>query len=566
MAATGKERMKPHIKYSRSARRRYLSWGRRVGSPFSLAVLLAACLAAFPLNGHPSSPPTVSANGESLTGVWDGPGGTIASFRGVPFASPPVGELRWRAPRPHAPRSGEQDAVRFAPACSQTDSAVDWYTGVASAFGHGEEVVDRPAGVSEDCLYLNIWSPEIDPAADLPVMVFVHGGGNSGGWSYEPNYRGAVLAARGLVVVTIAYRLGPFGFFSHPALDNADGEPVANFGLLDIRAAFGWVRNHIRAFGGDPGHITGFGESAGALDLVDLLLADLSQGQGSQSLFRRLISQSLGGSLQGRDTLADEQEIGVRLAQILGLTDAVTAAQLRAIPAGRLLAAAGKLPDDYYPDGVVDGRTLFRQPMEVIQSARADGVDLILGTNADEWLMYIDEGATRTDLERYASEAAPGRSRELLAAVSGESDPRRALDRLRTARAMMCPSRQLAAFANASGGHGRVYYFSRQRSGPGGAQLGAYHGTELPYVFGTHDRWLPTEPQDLALTETVMGYWGAFARTGDPNGPGRPQWPVYTVRQPMAMVLGEVAGAAPAPDDGLCGLLGMRYEAPGETP
>jgi len=558
--------MKLQSKHSRSASRWHLTWGRRLGSPFSAVILLVTCLAVFPLNGHPSSPPTVSANGENLTGLWDGPEGTVASFRGVPFASPPVGELRWRAPRPHVPRTGEREAARFAPACSQTSSGVDWYIGVASAFGHGEEVVDRPAGVSEDCLYLNIWSPEIDPAADLPVMVFVHGGGNSGGWSYEPNYRGAALAARGFVVVTVAYRLGPFGFFSHPALDNDDGEPVANFGLLDIRAAFEWVRDHIRSFGGNPERITGFGESAGAIDLVDLLLADLSQGRGSESLFRRLISQSLGGSLKSRDTLADEQATGVRVAQILGLPDAVTAAQLRAVPAERLLAAAGKLPDDYYPDGVVDGRTLFRQPIEVIQSARADGVDLILGTNADEWLMYIDKGATRTDLERYASEAAPGRSRELLAAVSGETDPRRALDRLRTARAMMCPSRQLAAFANARGGHGRIYYFSRQRSGPGGAQLGAYHGTELPYVFATHDRWLPTEPEDQALTETVMGYWGAFARTGDPNGPGRPQWPVYTAQRPMAMVLGEASGAAPAPDDGLCGLLGMRYEVPEETP
>ena len=160
--------------------------------------------------------PRVHANGEDLVGAWVYGRGSVAVFKGVPFAAPPVGELRWRAPRPHQPRQGPQQAVEFAPACMQGPHITNWYAGVAAGFGYGPETVGRPNGVSEDCLYLNVWTPSPQTGAGLPVMVWVHGGSNKGGWSYEPNYIGDKLAARGVVVVTVTYRLGPFGFFSHP--------------------------------------------------------------------------------------------------------------------------------------------------------------------------------------------------------------------------------------------------------------------------------------------------------------------------------------------------------------
>jgi len=210
------------------------------------------------------SGPVVLANGEELHGIWEGEGNQIAVFKGVPFATPPVGDLRWRAPRPNTPRQGPQSAAEFAPGCMQTTYSTDWYARVAAAFGHGPEVAARPLGVSEDCLYLNIWTPELNPEAGLPVMVWVHGGSNKGGWSYEPNYIGTRLAEKGVIVVSIAYRLGAFGFFSHPALDNGEGQPVANFGWLDGIHAFTWVTEYIRAFGGDPENITAIGESSGA--------------------------------------------------------------------------------------------------------------------------------------------------------------------------------------------------------------------------------------------------------------------------------------------------------------
>ena len=500
--------------------------------------------------------PVVVANGEKLLGGWVGQTRQIAEFKGIPFAAPPIGPLRWRAPRAHAPRDGQQAATTFGPACMQGSSGVDWYVGVAEAFGHGPEVVGRPVGVSEDCLYLNVWSPKPVSDAALPVMVFVHGGSNAGGWSYEPNYIGATLAARGVVVVTIAYRVGPFGFFSHPALNNPEGEAVANFALLDIRAAFQWVSRNIGAFGGDPENITGFGESSGAFDLVDLLLADLAQAGGTQSLFRRLVSQSIGGPAMIRKTLAEEQATGEFLALQLGLGSGVTASRLRQIPAEDILKAAAHLPDRHYFSAVIDGKTVPRHPLETLQLARTAGVDLIAGTNADEWYMYVNEDATQKDVQDWIAENAPEQQAALLAEVAGEPGARSAMDRLRTARQMLCPSRYLAMRTNEAGGRGWVYYFSRQRAGSGGERLRVYHGTELPYVFDRHDSWLPMEDVDRVLTEAILDYWVQFARTGDPNLAGRPAWPVHSRRHPAVMELGDQIGEMKAFSTELCNLLG----------
>jgi para-nitrobenzyl esterase len=433
---------------------------------------------------------------------------------------------------------------------------VDWYVGVAEAFGHGPDVVGRPNGLSEDCLYLNVWSPQTGKDSGLPVMVFVHGGSNSGGWSYEPNYLGENLAARGVVVVTVAYRLGPFGFFSHPALDNGGGEPLANFALLDIRMAFQWVAEHIDAFGGDPENITGFGESAGAFDLVDLLLADLAAGGAPKSMFRRLISQSIGGPAMARKTLAEEQAAGVFLAEQAGLESPVSADSLRRLPAETVLQAAEKLPPDHYHSAVIDGLTIPMHPLDVLKNIRAGGVEVIAGTNADEWYMYVGEDLTQQDVRQWIEENAPGNREALLEAVAGETDPRRALDRLRTAQSMLCPSRYLARRLNESGGRAWVYYFTRQRAGSGGERLKAYHGAELPYVFDSHDAWLPVEAIDRELTRAVMDYWVQFAKTGNPNLAGRPEWPVHSRQDPAVMELGTRVGGIDASSTALCELLG----------
>lgn len=504
-----------------------------------------------------SSPaPEVQANGEILSGSWADTPVPVARFSGIPFARPPIGSLRWRAPQPHQPRQGKQAAQGFAAACMQDNGNVDWYAGVARAFGHGAEVVERPVEISEDCLYLNVWSPQLSAGARLPVMVFVHGGSNRGGWSYEPNYIGQNLAARGVVVVTITYRLGAFGFFSHSALDNGEGEPVANFALLDICAAFRWVHQHISAFGGDPENITGFGESSGAFDLADLLMVDLDTGNGNQSLFRRLILQSIGGPSRIRRTLAQEQEIGRELTASLGLAGDVTAEQLRDVPAADVLKAAGQLPSGHYFSAVIDGVTVPRHPLAVMGQVQAAGVELIAGTNADEWYMYLDRETSRKDLENWISENAPEHREELLEFTADEQDARRALDRMRTARRMMCPARFLAQTISNAGGRAWVYYFDRQRPGDGGEQLGAYHGAELPYVFDRHDAWLPTSETDRVLSSAMMHYWVQFARNGNPNGGRQPGWPVYTGQQPELLLLGDRIGSIADPSIELCKMLG----------
>jgi para-nitrobenzyl esterase len=509
--------------------------------------------------------PVVIANGEELRGDWADDAPQIAAFKGIPFASPPVGDLRWRSPKAHAVRSGPQDATQFAPACMQTSSGVDWYVGVAETFGHPPNVVGRPTGVSEDCLYLNVWTPALDAVADLPVMVFIHGGSNTGGWSYEPNYMGTRLAARGVVVVSISYRLGAFGFFSHPALSQqakpGDPEAIANFALLDIRQGFQWVHDHIRAFGGDGDNITAFGESAGSFDFVDLLSIDLAAGKGRQSLFRRSISQSIGGSLVDRQTLEQEQATGVLLMSKLGLGAEVTAQKMREIAAGEILAASQKLPAGHYFDAVIDGRTMLRRPVDSFYQADTNGIDFLGGTNRDEWFMYVNKNATNEDVRNWI-EARPAEHRSvLLAETSLEPDPRKNLDRLRTAQRMLCPTRYLAEQVEQGGGRAWVYYFTRQRDGTGGEKLGVYHGTELPYVFDMHDDWLPTTEKDEKLTQAVMDYWVQFAKTGNPNLDGRPAWPEYSRQNSSVMELGERLGKMGAFEEKLCDLLGPAAQS-----
>src|SRR5208283_4118744 len=219
---------------------------------------------------------TVQANHETLLGARGERFAQVASFKGIPFAAAPVGELRWQAPRPHAPRAGTQHATEFAAACFQDSYNTDWYRDLAQNFGVDAAAFADPT-VSEDCLYLNVWTPALGARARLPVMVWIHGGANKSGWSFEPNYLGEALAARGdVVVVTIAYRLGIFGFFGHPQLRGSAAP--SNFGLLDQIAALHWVKDNIRAFGGDAGNVTVFGESAGGADIGYLAASPLARG------------------------------------------------------------------------------------------------------------------------------------------------------------------------------------------------------------------------------------------------------------------------------------------------
>ena len=211
--------------------------------------------------------PEVEVNGEVLHGEYFADTG-VAVFRSIPFAEPPLGHLRWRPPQPLGMKLAYREATAFAPVCMQSPRILEWYRDMAEIFGSSPDVFEDLV-TSEDCLYLNIWSPDLHEDAALPVMVYIHGGSNKSGWSYEPNYHGHALAKRGVVLVSIAYRLGVFGFLSHPDLDDDNG--IANFGLWDQVTALKWIQEYIRQFGGDPERVTVFGESSGAQDILTLM-------------------------------------------------------------------------------------------------------------------------------------------------------------------------------------------------------------------------------------------------------------------------------------------------------
>lgn len=510
-----------------------------------IGLLLGGCLP------QPYDSPLVEVDGERLVGRVDG--GTkqtpVMSFKGIPFAAAPVGANRWRAPQPYLPRTGDRPAWDFAPACMQGEHMTRWYADVARDFGADPGGVGRFSGVSEDCLYLNVWTPDLDSSAALPVMVWVHGGSNAGGWSYEPNYLGDRLAARGVVVVTIAYRVGPFGFFSHPKLDNGPGMPVANFGWLDIEAALLWVHRHIATFGGAPDNITLMGESSGAANLLDYIVQDRAAKQG----FNRVILQSTPNRFGARDDLQQAMAMGQALIGQLGFdNDSVGAEQLRAIPAEDLLQAVTMLEADHYYEVVTEPASFARTPAEAAATQRMAELDVLIGSNADEWLMYLDEPASESEVDQWLIENAAAGAQAIRRLLGAQTRPRKALDRLHTAREMACPSYLLAERMAAVGGQAWAYHFSRVRPGPGGVKLGAYHGTEIGYVFDQHEYWQSTDEVDQQLTKLVMDYWVQFARTGDPNLPEHPTWPRYDVATPRVLALGDRVAPIAPPDLAFC--------------
>jgi para-nitrobenzyl esterase len=473
--------------------------------------------------------------------VYVGNGGIshpqVATFRGIPYAAPPVGELRWQAPQALREPAGRRDAARFAAGCYQDSYNTDWYRKVGAAFG-ADPADFRDPPFSEDCLYLNVWTPRLDAAARLPVMVWIHGGANRSGWSFEPDYLGESLAARGdVVVVSIAYRVGIFGFFGHPELRGA-----TNFGLLDQIAALRWVRDHIAAFGGDAENVTVFGESAGAADIGYLMVSPPARG-----LFRRAISESGGYQLLERRELAEVESWGRRLSAAVPGQPGL--AGLRRLDSAALLAAASRALKDVDYGPAVDGASVRKPTAESFRS-RSVPLDLLVGTNQDEWYMYVDDdpATLAADVETYPAPARPA-LRDLAAF---EPTVRRGHDRAVTFANMVCPGYLMAGAVRRSGSRAWVYRFTRIRDGAGGERLRAYHGAEIPYVFDTHDAWLTTDPADRQLTGAMQRYWANFARGGDPNGAGLPEWPAYAQSDARVMELGNHVGELAAPDHALC--------------
>jgi para-nitrobenzyl esterase len=463
--------------------------------------------------------------------------GGVDAWLGVPYAAPAVGERRWHVST-LSHLHGTIDATRFGAACPQGDSTTSWYRKLALAMGSDAEAVPPAPATSEDCLFLNVWAPRRAAGSPgLPVMVWIHGGSNTSGYGHEPDYRGARLAGKGVVVVSINYRLGALGFFAHPSLNDVS---LGRQGLSDQITALRWVRDHAAAFGGDPDRVTLFGESAGATDIVALMHMPVARG-----LFARAIVES--GYLPD-DALATPTA-ATRAALDLFARD-VPAAALAQRSAGDLVHLQADRRKGQFAAPLVPADVAFRVP-------------LLIGSNADEFRMYLPaDPATRGagEAQTLVGMARGGDVAHLLQRLS--NDPATRADLVAAAPAFHCPAAALAGETGAAGLGAWVYRFDRVR--PGHHGLGAYHGAEIPYVFGTGAAWLPAEAADRALSDMMMRYWVNFARTGDPNGAGLPRWPRWPahaddIAAVPALHFGATVRSAPVPDLALCPLITLPH-------
>lgn len=456
-----------------------------------------------------------------LSGTLDG---DVRVFKNIPYALPPVGERRWRPPAPPAPWSGTRDAAAFGPRCVQPPLPP------TSIY------YNRIEAMSEDCLSLNVWAPA--DAAGAPVIVWIHGGSLRIGGSAEPLYDGASLARRGVVLVSINYRLGVLGWLAHPELSAESPHGAAgNYGLLDQIAALRWVRDNIAAFGGDPGNVTIMGESAGALSVTHLLVSPPAQG-----LFHKAIAQStnlrnMPELRRAAYGLPSGEEIGTALAGAIG---AAGLADLRAMDAEDLTLAALRARFDART--VMDGWVLPRQLLDALDAGEYARVPLLTGFTSGEMRAGLiplppipgTAQAYEEAIARNYGDLAPA-----FLALYPSSDIRESmLATLRDAVFAWSSEHLVRRFAE-GGVPAYLYLFDRCDPESRARDLCAFHAAELPYVFGQvgpgaalPDNWPRlASPDEAALSEAMMEYWVGFARTGTPSAVGAPAWPLYADRE-----------------------------------
>ena len=423
-------------------------------------------------------------------------------FRGIPYAEPPINNLRWKSPIP-AKKNLKIDARQFKPACMQDRYNTDWYHNVIKAFGSDPSLFDHVDSISEDCLYLNIWTKSLETSARKPVMVWIHGGNDTAGWSYEPDYIGHNLSNKDVVVVSIGYRLNIFGFFRHPNMIKQTG----NFGLEDQILSLQWLKENIEYFGGDPKNITIFGESAGGAHISYHLASPASEG-----LFEKAIIQSGGYNLISPYSLLDIQDAHSLAKEATDIISPNNFEALRKIDSNKLLDASKAMGYPFHP--IIDGDLIQKEILNIYSSGNLNKVDLIIGSNKNEEYLYIDKELSIEDLIKQITERNPGKADKIMSLLD-LSDIPLASDRVGTNQLTACPSIFIARQMTKSGNKVYQYLFSKQRVNS--ENILSYHGAEIPYVFGTHDVYLPTTNKDQKLTASMMNYWTQFAKTGNPN-------------------------------------------------
>jgi para-nitrobenzyl esterase len=536
--------------------------------------ILILCLAAPMLLAWGGKPQHAAPTGPVVTiasGMLQGTQrGGIAVFEGVPFAAPPIGPLRWREPQPVAPWPGVRNAIAPSHPCIQNVAGTDNFLAPLAA-AYGVTLNRQTLDPSEDCLYLNIWTPRLQPDAHLPVMVWLHGGSNRVGSGSESGYDGSVLASHGVVVVTINYRLGAMGFFSHPELTaESPHHSSGNYGLLDQIAALKWVQQNIAAFGGDGTNVTLFGESAGSIDATTLMTSPLTTG-----LFRRVIAESGTAFGLGRERSVTEMEpLGLAVGKDApGGKSGSQLQTLRSLPAAqvadienRLIASQFK---GYDPNAsIVDGWVLWESPAKAFATGKIQPVDLLAGVNAREFSAFrvgAEDAARKSavaipkprfsdQLKQFADLARPlyGSWTDLAVAtytgrIMVHGNP--AVDQASNDILGACPVGAEAALATSAGRHAYIYRFDRSVPGKGESELGAFHSLELPYIFGTFQTrefaWLPFNATDRKLAEMMQSYWTNFAKNGDPNGQGLARWTPWNTSKEPFLVFSESGDANP---------------------
>ena len=486
------------------------------------AILLAAVSCT-------KEPGTVKVDGGWIKGTVTE---EMTIYKGVPFAAPPVGDLRWKAPQPVIPWKGVREATDYA-ACPIQGG-------------------NNPYGYSEDCLYLNIWSPAKTPKDKLPVLVWIYGGGFAGGCTADPVTDGTDLARDGVIMVTTAYRVGKIGFLAHPELSAEDPNGVSgNYGILDQIAALRWIQDNISKFGGDPEKVTIFGESAGGISVSMLCASPLAKG-----LFRGAISES-GGSFgptryttypgENMKTLADAEQDGIAIMESVG---AMTLEELRALPAEKFLER-GLAPGGGWP--IVDGYVIPDDQYSMYEKGDFNNVDIMVGYNSDEGASFSRSRDAASHIKGIQDRFGPYADTLLKAyPVDGDKVGKTARDLMRDVAFGWHTWSWCRLQAEKGGSNVFLYYFNQHPDYPADSPQYGFespHGQEVRYVFQHLDEnnLLPTDEQ---LAKTMGKYWTNFAKYGDPNGPGVPAWPKFDNYNPQAMYLtGPTPFAGPVPSE-----------------
>jgi para-nitrobenzyl esterase len=497
------------------------------------AVALALVGAGYAQDAHDSSATTVTLASGTLRGMRFDNERTGVAFLGVPYAAPPLGELRWKPPEPVARWAGMRDATQFGPACPQLPEP--WLT-----YPHWRE----------DCLFLNVWTKQMSSQHKQPVIVFFHGGSNRAGYS-QRDQLGPSLSPSGLVVVSANYRLGPLGFLALPALTaESPRASSGNYGLLDQIQALKWVRENIARFGGDPGRITVMGQSSGAVDICLLMASPLARG-----LFQKAILES--GECQG--TLNKDirtpisvngisgtgEQTGERLAADLGIKSGPDMLRkLRSVPVDTILKAMSRDSDLQF-DAIVDGWVVAEQPAKIFAEGRQAHIPVLVGSNADEATVFGPGPANLSEYRRYLQADAGIYAEQEFQAWPASFDADVPGQYLKLENMSFAYGAWSMARAMTRARQPVYLYLLTWIQTGKRASLGAHHGEELPFLDDAYPSSWGSSSGDQAFGEILRTYWSNFAMTGDPNSPGLPKWPTFDPSSDHVFSLGQRIGSIP---------------------